>query len=44
MFEIQHASPRVGSVIRTTKQDMIKGTCGKTSALRSVSSRLISAA
>jgi alpha-ketoglutarate-dependent taurine dioxygenase len=26
MFEIQHASPRVGSIIRTTKQDMIKGT------------------
>jgi hypothetical protein len=26
MFEIQHASPRVGSVIRTTKEDMVKGT------------------
>lgn len=26
MFEIQHASPRVGSIIRTTKQDMVKGT------------------
>ena len=26
MFEIQHASPRVGSVIRTTREDMVKGT------------------
>jgi alpha-ketoglutarate-dependent taurine dioxygenase len=26
MFEIQHASARVGSIIRTTKQDMVKGT------------------
>ena len=26
MFEVQHASPRVGSIIRTTKQDMVKGT------------------
>ena len=26
MFEIQHASPRVGSVIRTTKEDMLEGT------------------
>src|SRR5208283_1499444 len=26
MFEIEHASPRVGSIIRTTKEDMLKGT------------------
>jgi alpha-ketoglutarate-dependent taurine dioxygenase len=26
MFEIQHASPRVGTIIRTTKQDMVNGT------------------
>jgi alpha-ketoglutarate-dependent taurine dioxygenase len=26
MFEIEHASPRVGSVIRTTKKDMLAGT------------------
>jgi alpha-ketoglutarate-dependent taurine dioxygenase len=26
MFEIQHASPRVGSVIRTTKREMLAGT------------------
>lgn len=26
MFEVQHASPRVGSIIRTTKDDMVKGT------------------
>ena len=26
MFEVQHASPRVGSIIRTTKEDMVKGT------------------
>ncbi len=26
MFEIQHASPRVGTIIRTTKEDMVKGT------------------
>jgi hypothetical protein len=25
MFEVQHASPRVGSIIRTTKEDMVKG-------------------
>ena len=29
MFEVQHASPRVGSIIRTTKQDMVKGTYAK---------------
>jgi alpha-ketoglutarate-dependent taurine dioxygenase len=26
MFEVTHASPRVGSTIRTTKEDMLKGT------------------
>ncbi len=26
MFEVEHASPRVGSVIRTTKEDMVRGT------------------
>jgi alpha-ketoglutarate-dependent taurine dioxygenase len=26
MFEVQHASPLVGSIIRTTKADMVKGT------------------
>jgi alpha-ketoglutarate-dependent taurine dioxygenase len=26
MFEVQHASPRVGSIIRTRKEDMVKGT------------------
>ncbi len=26
MFEVHHASPRVGSTIRTTRQDMLKGT------------------
>lgn len=26
MFEIQDVSPRVGSIIRTTKEDMVKGT------------------
>jgi alpha-ketoglutarate-dependent taurine dioxygenase len=26
MFEIHHASPRVGSIIRTTKKDMLAGT------------------
>lgn len=26
MFEVQHVSPRVGSIIRTTKQDMLRGT------------------
>ena len=26
MFQIQHASPRVGSIIRTTKEDVVKGT------------------
>ena len=26
MFEVEHASPRVGSVIRTTKEDMVAGT------------------
>jgi alpha-ketoglutarate-dependent taurine dioxygenase len=26
MFEVEHASPRVGSIIRTTKDDMVKGT------------------
>ena len=26
MFEVHHASPRVGSVIKTTKEDMLKGT------------------
>jgi alpha-ketoglutarate-dependent taurine dioxygenase len=26
MFEVQHATPRVGSIIRTTKEDMVKGT------------------
>ena len=26
MFDVQHASPRVGSIIRTTKEDMVKGT------------------
>ena len=25
MFEVEHASPRVGSVIRTTKEDMVRG-------------------
>src|SRR5580658_7630097 len=26
MFEVQHASPHVGSIIRTTKEEMVKGT------------------
>lgn len=26
MFEVQHASPRVGTIVRTTKADMINGT------------------
>jgi alpha-ketoglutarate-dependent taurine dioxygenase len=26
MFEVQHASPRVGTIIHTTKEDMVKGT------------------
>src|SRR5439155_2740440 len=26
MFEVQHTSNRAGSVIRTTKEDMVKGT------------------
>ncbi|HTH26916.1 MAG TPA: TauD/TfdA family dioxygenase [Sphingobium sp.] len=26
MFEIEHASPRVGTIVRTTKADMLKGT------------------
>ncbi len=26
MFEVQHASPRVGSTIRMTREDMVKGT------------------
>ena len=26
MFDVQHSSPRVGSVIRTTKEEMVKGT------------------
>jgi hypothetical protein len=29
MFEVQHASPRLGSIIHTTKEDMAKGTYAK---------------